>query len=76
MASCRRGGSCRRPGHAEGEGMEKEVLNIISALDLIRDELSMMDNDEFEDNQYSICNQLQGIIDDLYAIRKVVHADE
>ena len=46
------------------------MSDIIAALEMIQDELSMMDNDEFEDNQDGICNELQGIIDALQAIKK------
>ena len=47
-----------------------DLVDIIAALDMLQDELSMMDNEDFEDNQYSICNQLQGIIDELQKITK------
>ena len=46
------------------------LKDIIAALEMIHDDLSMMDNDNFEDNQITICNQLQGIMDELLAIRK------
>lgn len=52
-----------------------KLVDIIAALDMIHDELYMMDGSDFEDDQYSICNQVQGIIDELQSIRKGGAAD-
>ena len=48
---------------------KEELINNLTTLDLLHDALYFMDSEDFEDQQYDICNQLQDVIDNLRALK-------